>query len=321
MEIIKPPKLKKGDLVTVVSPSQPISNRAHFWRGVKTLENLGFQVIPAPHVEAVYQMYKAGTAEERAQDLNEAFANKKIKAIFMSIGGYLANEVLPLLDYSLIKKNPKIIVGFSDGTTILNALYARTGLVTFHGFSIQRFFVKATPYTVDSFLNIVQRGKKFFIPKTRWQILKKGKASGRLVGGNLLCFANLLGTRYFPDIKNSILFLEEHDDYTEEIENALRRLANAGIFSKGGVKGVIFGKMVNITIGSPDPETRKWPKPKNLTLYRILKDFFQNYRLPVLANVDFGAIAHPLTIPIGIKALLDLNNRQIVFCLKESAVK
>lgn len=321
MKIIKPEQLESGDLVTVFTPSQPISSLKNFWRGIRTLEGLGFKVKTAKNVEAVFGMYEAGTSEQRAFDFNRAIINKKIRAIFMSGGGFLANKTLPLIDYDSIRKNPKIIVGFSDGTTLLNAIYAKTGLVTFYGFSIERFFMRATKYTVESFLNLIQKSETCFQPTTKWKILKRGRATGRLVGGNLLSFANLLGTPHFPNITRSILFLEEHDDYSEDVENSLMRLINAGIFKKSGVQGVILGKMVNITVGSGDPETYKWQRPKYFTLYRLIKKLLKPYKIPVLANVDFGLTYKLMTIPIGVKAVLDLTKSEPIFKLKEPAVR
>ncbi|MDP2856282.1 MAG: LD-carboxypeptidase [bacterium] len=310
MRIIRPKKLKNGDAVMVVSPSQPISSARNLNRGVKTLNGLDFEVRLSQYVNAVFGMYEAGTAEQRNADLMQAFTDKEVKGIFMSGGGFLANKVLPLLDYDLIRKNPKMIMGFSDGTTLLNAIYAKTGLVTFHGFSIEHFFKRSTPYTVDSFLRIVQNNGTHFYPRTHWRILKPGRASGRLLGGNLLSFVNLLGTSYSPDLTNSILFFEEHDDYSEDVENSLTRLINADIIGGKLVQGIIFGKFVNIGIGSNDPDTKKWKTPKGFTFYQILKRLFADYDIPILANVDFGLTSTPLTMPIGVEAIMDLTNHK-----------
>lgn len=307
----------------VVAPSQPISSLRNFNRGVKTLNDLGFEVHLSQNINAHFGRYEAGTADQRAADLNQAFQDKSVKGVFMSGGGFLANKVLPLLDYSLIRKNPKVIMGFSDGTTLLNAIFAKTGLVTFHGFSIEHFFKRSTPYTVDSFSRIVQNGGIHFYPRTNWRILKPGRAIGRILGGNLLSFVNLLGTSYCPDLTKSILFFEEHDDYSEDVENSLTRLINADILGGNLVQGIIFGKFINITIGSNDADTKKWKTPKGFTFYQILKRLFADYSVPVLANVDFGLTNTPLTMPIGIKAVMDLtgHKERPYFKLIEPAVR
>jgi len=323
MRIIRPKKLKNGDAVMVVSPSQPIASLNNFDRGVKTLNNLGFEVKLSRYVTAAFGMYEAGTAEQRNADLMEAFSNKEVKGIFMSGGGFLANKVLPLLDYNLIRKNPKVILGFSDGTTLLNAIFAKTGLVSFHGFSIEHFFKRSTPYTVDSFSRIVQNSGIHFYPRTNWRILKPGRTTGRLLGGNLLSFVNLLGTSYCPDLTQSILFFEEHGDYSEDVENSLVRLLNADILGGRLVQGIIFGKFVDIIIGSSDKDTKKWKRPKGFTFYQILKRLFADYSIPVLANVDFGQTSTPLTMPIGVKAVMDLtgHKERPYFKLLEPAVR
>ncbi len=320
MRRVKPIRLKAEDLVKIVTPSHPITSLRNFRRGVKTLEILGFKAEPSKRAKAISEMYKAGTAEQRAEDINEAFANQEVKAIFMSCGGFSANEILSLIDYKAIQKNPKVIVGFSDGTTILDAIYAKTGLVTFYGFSIENFFMRATRYTIDSFLSLVQEGSTKFQPITKWKILKRGRATGRLIGGNLLSFANLLGTPYFPDTTKSILFFEEHDDDTQGIENSLDRLILAGIFRESGAQGIIFGKMVDIKIGSKDRDI-KTQRPKNFTLYSILKKKLEPYKIPVLVNVDFGYTYKLMTIPIGIRAVLNLTRKKPIFRLLEPAIR
>lgn len=323
MRIIRPKKLKTDDAVVVVSPSQPISSLKNFKRGIKTLEGLGFEVCESQNVKAHFGMYEAGTAKQRADDLNQAFQDKNVKGIFMSGGGFLANKVLPLLDWRMIRENPKVIMGFSDGTTWLNAIFAKTGLVTFHGFCIEHFFKRSTHFTVDAFSRIVQDDGVHFYPRTNWRILHPGRTTGRLLGGNLLSFVNLLGTSYCPDLTKSILFFEEHEDCSENVENSLQRLINADVLGGNLVQGIIFGKFVKVDIGSGDPETKKWKRPPGFTLYKILKDLFQDHPIPILANVDFGYTSTPLTMPIGVKAVMDLTKHQYrpYFKLIEPAVR
>lgn len=323
MRIIRPKKLRDGDRVMVISPSQPIASRRNFNRGIRTLEGLGFKVEKSPNAEAVFGMYEAGTYEQRISDLHLAFSDKKIRGIFMSGGGFLANKLLPFLDYELIRKNPKVMVGFSDGTTLQNAIFSKTGLINFYGFSIEHFFKRSTPYTVDSFSRTTRKGSVYFFPRTNWRILRPGRVSGRLLGGNLLSFVNLLGTSYCPDLTQSILFFEEHDDYSEDVENALVRLINADILGGKFVQGIIFGKFVNVDIGSNDPDTRQWKSPKGFTMYQILKRLLAPYSIPVLANVDFGLTNTPLTLPIGAKVVMDLTKHKdrCYFKLKEPAVR
>lgn len=136
MEIIKPPRLQKGDTIGIISPSQSVvidnKQTRGFNKGIKKLETLGFKVLIAPHARGRY-FYSAGTPEERAEDFQQMIGDRKVKAILMSMGGETANEVLPLLDFELIRHNPKIIMGMSDGTTLLCPITDKTGLITFYG--------------------------------------------------------------------------------------------------------------------------------------------------------------------------------------------
>lgn len=319
MEVIRPPCLKKGDKVMIVASSEPINSQRSFRRGVRTLESLGFEVLFGKYIKSVYQIYKAGTSEQRAEDINSAFSNSNIKGIFMATGGFSATEVLPLLDYDLIRKNPKIIMGFSNGTVVSNAIFARTGLITFYGFCIEYFFKRKTPYTIDSFLNITNGGLEIN-QRTKWKNLRSGRAIGKLIGGNLRSLVKLIGTPYLPNLTNSILFLEEHDDWSQDVEPDLVQIHQAGFFNKNKVQAVIFGKFYNVDIGSGDSEYKNAKRPKGFTLYSIFKEKLPK-GIPILANVDFGSITSLATIPIGVRAEIFLRrNQRSQFKLIEPAV-
>jgi muramoyltetrapeptide carboxypeptidase len=320
MEIIRPPCLKKGDRVVVVAPSEPINSWRCFRRGVRALEGLGFKVEFGKYIKSIFQIYKAGQPEKRAEDINLAFANPEIKGIFMATGGYSATEILPLLDYDLIKNNPKLIMGFSNGTVISNAIFAKTGLVTFYGFCIEYFFIRKNPYTIDSFLNVVSLGELDFNQRTKWKNLRSGKIAGKLIGGNLRSFIKLIGTSYLPDLTDSILFLEEHDDWSQDVEADLMQIYQAGFFNENKVQGVVFGKFYNVDIGSGDFEYKNAKKPRGFTLYNIFKEKIPKHT-PILANVDFGSITSLATIPIGIEAEIFLRrNQKPQFKLTQPAV-
>jgi muramoyltetrapeptide carboxypeptidase len=319
METIRPPGLKKGDKVMVITPSEPIGSYRNFNRGVGVLKSLGFQVEFSKYYRSVY-FYKAGLPEKRAEDINSAFANSEIKGVFMAAGGFSVSEVLPLLDYELIKNNPKVIMGFSNGTILSNAIFAKTGLVTFYGFCVEYFFRRKTSYTIDSFLNMASQGGIDFIHKSKWKNLRNGKIRGKLIGGNLTSFVQLIGTPYLPDLAKSILFLEEHDDWSQDVEAHLMHLRLSEFFELGMVQGVIFGKFYNVSIGSGDREYRNVKKPKGFTLYSIFKEKIPKH-IPILANVDFGSITSLATIPIGVEAEIFIRRGQRPqFKLTQSAV-
>ncbi|MEK7560291.1 MAG: LD-carboxypeptidase [Patescibacteria group bacterium] len=333
MRIIKPPKLNIGDRVGIISPSQPITNRKHYNRSINTLKNLGFEVVLGKHVFRSHG-YAAGFPEERAEDLNSMFADPKIKAIFCSAGGYVSLHLLPLLNYSLIKKNPKVFSGFSDITILLNAIFKNTGLVTFYNFSVERFHEKASDFTIKSFLNLfISETPRLSLPqKSRWRIIKKGEAQGRLIGGNLETFTNNLILDQYAvnpaiDKGDYILFFEEHGTDIESLDKALHTLYLAKVFDN--LKGVIIGKITDVgsrneTIKnirfSKDLEFKNKPRPKNLTLNQFLLNKFEEFgvKIPVVANVDFGYVRDQITMPIGAKVYMNLNKKEPIIKLINS---
>ncbi|MBU3913669.1 MAG: LD-carboxypeptidase [Nanoarchaeota archaeon] len=302
MKTLKPQKLQKGDTIGVVSPSEPIENPEtdeQFKSGVKFLENLGFKI-------KLGKFLSSKNPEEKAKDINDMFKDKSIKAIIASQGGKTANALLPFLDYDLIKTNPKIFIGISDITVLLNAINKKTGLITFHGNDVKwGFGRKPTDYDKEEFLSTLSKSEEREIPSnSERKVIREGKASGILTGGNLSCILKLAGTEYFSDFKDSILFLEEYKPITEEVEYRLNQLNQIGVFNL--VKGIVIGHIDGME------------KSDNREFEDILLELTNEYNFPILKTNDFGHNCPNTVLPLGIKAEIDCKNK--TFKLLESSV-
>lgn len=300
-----PQKLRAGDVVGVVSPSSPVFSKKDLARGLKTLESLGFKTKLGPRALAVHGNYMAGSKEDRLSDLHAMFLDDEVRAVFCTGGGYASIQLLPELDWELIKKNPKVFMGYSDITTLLSAMWEKVGLVTFHGPTIEGFNsdTKGGKYTLKNFKNTVMKGEVGELKSyTEWKVLKPGRDEGQLIGGNLNVLTSLLGTPYEPKWDGKILFWEEINETIETIDNFLWRLRVAKVFKK--IEGMIVGKITNLL--PIEDETEKWA---NLDKPPILEDIIlkatEGYNFPILYGADFGHDVPSLTLPIGAKALLD----------------
>lgn len=310
MKIIKPSKLNRGDKVGIVAPSDSLLNKEAFKKGVKVLENFGFKVVLGKNIFKWHGDYMAGTDKERAQDLNWMFANKSVKGIFCLVGGSSANRLLPLVDFNLIKKNPKVFVGFSDITTLLLAIHKKTGLVTFHGPNVTNpaFLFN---FSQKSLFKIISEAKPIgkIVKKTKWNILKNGgEVSGKLIGGSLEMITNLAGTEYFPDFKNSILFWEEYGEPVEDIDIMLQHFKLTGAMDK--IKGMIIGSQKTM-LGKSEYE-------HPLQFKKVVLEIVKPYNFPIISNADFGHVPNFATLPIGIKAKLNPHDASLE--ILESAV-
>lgn len=326
MKFIKPNHLTVGDKIGIVSPSSTIAEfPRRLERGVKTIESIGLKAVLGKNAKKAFG-YNAGTAQERADDINNFFSNPNIKAIICSTGGLNANAVLPLLDYNLIKNNPKIFCGFSDITILNIAIIKKTGLVTFNGPTILPTFgdfEKPLEFTLNYFkkalfspepMGKLDYPKEFsdedlwwetednrprkMVPASLPKTVCNGKAKGFLLGGNLNTICIMGGTEYFPDFTGSILFLEDDGESTALTERRLIYLEQLGVFNK--IKGIIYGRPCHLITESA-----------NRSLYDILNDFGNKYNLPVLADIDIGHTNPMFTVPLGIVTELDATNKTI----------
>lgn len=289
-------RLSYGDLIGVVSPSKPVTKdlKSGLDEGVERLKKLGFQVKLGRYI------FQPASPKERAQDINEMFADAQVKAIITAQGGSEANTILEFLDYQLISSHPKIFLGFSDATVLLNAIYQKTGLITFHGsdviFGFGRF---SSPSSIESFVDfLVKRIATEIKSDANRQTVIAGQAEGDLIGGNLKTLVKLSGTDYLPDFQNKILFIEDHSVTTSpaSVMSQLYQLKHQGVF--GQVKGLWLGH---------------YQHENQVSYEEIISKFlrFNDIHLPVLKSDNFGHQVSNITIPLGVKVNLDATNKHI----------
>ena len=300
---IRPARLREGDLVALVAPAKVTYDREVLRIAVESLEALGLRVTVGEHVMSRYG-YFAGPDRDRAADINAAFADDDVRGVISVRGGWGAARILPHLDFDAVAARAKVVLGYSDVTTLLNALYARSNLVGFHG---PNALSRWGEFTTQEMKRIVFHGETPVMKNPRirndslavreyrtWPIVG-GRARGRLVGGNLTLFAALAGTPYFPDTTGAIVFLEETNEYIYRCDRMLTQLALCGAFEKAA--GVVLGGFTDCDV-SPSGYGRF-----------SLNDVFEQHLVPLgkpaFAGAMIGHVSHKRTIPIGVRAEID----------------
>lgn len=284
--------LKKGDEIALVAPSGCFEKK-DLKNGLAFFKSLGLKPVLMPHaLESFY--YAAGTPQRRAEDINSAFSNKKIKALFCIRGGAGSSQILNFLDYDMIKKNKKPVFGLSDSTALQNALYTKTKNVSYTGFlPIYDLKDGSLNLKVSQSLTDVFKGKK--IEYNQFKVLNKGVMEGVVVGGCLSVFMLLCGTPYFPNLKNKILLLEDVGEKTYCIDLMLEQLKNQKGFNQ--IQGIIFGSFLNC---EPSDET-------DGTIDDVLKNFASKINKPVIYQFPYGHIKERVLMPIGQKIKIKAN--------------
>ncbi|WP_100065355.1 S66 family peptidase [Miniphocaeibacter massiliensis] len=320
-------KLKIGDSIGIFSPSNPgiYKNPKRYKRGKEFLENKGFKVVEGK-LSNKHDYYRSGSIEERAEELNELIRNPEIKFIMSSIGGMNSNSILPYIDYDAFKENPKIIVGYSDVTAILLAIYAKTGINTFYGPALVASFGELSPFVdltykyfseilidktsipytfskpdfwTDEFIDWAKQNRSKEKIENSLITVNKGVAKGRLIGGNLNTLEGIWGSEYMPEInQGDILLLEDSLKDASVIERSFSLLKINGVFEKIG--GIILGKHELFD----DLGTSRKP-------YEILMEVIRETDIPILAEFDCCHTHPMLTMPIGTNIELD-SNKQVV---------
>lgn len=299
MRYIKPKRLFKGDLIGIISPASTPDDLSRINSGVKYLEKLGYKTLIGSNVGKNHG-YLAGSDEERVSDLHSMFKNKNVKAIMCVRGGYGSPRLLDKIDYKLIKKNPKIFVGYSDITALQMAFLQKANLVTFAGPMLAvDFHDEVSSFTEEFFWRLVTSNKKIGRIKNpnseKMYCLRKGSARGQIVGGNLALLVSLMGTQYFPDIRNRILLLEDTGEAPYRLDRLINQLRIANVFDR--VKCVVLGAFTDCNESDPGKKT--------LTLGEVIEDYFTKLNKPVVYNFQHGHIKDNVTVPFGIKAKLN----------------
>lgn len=312
MKIVKPKKLEKNDVIGIISPASSPDDFNNLEKGVSYLEKLGFRVEIGENVGKTHG-YLAGSDSERLSDLHEMFLNKYVKAIFSVRGGYGSGRLLDKIDYSIIKTNPKIFVGYSDITALQLAIYKKTGLINFAGPMLATdFSSKINKYAEENFWNVLMNSKKIgklHNPKDeKFYVLKNGRGEGNLIGGNLAVLSALLGTDYIPNFKDKILLLEDIGESPYKIDRLLNQLKLSRAFELAN--GVILGRFV---------DCYEKDKSKNtIKLNEVIEHYFSKLKIPVVYNFSHGHIKANITVPFGLKCKLNASRGFIE--IPESAV-
>ena len=306
MTLIRPRRLAPGQTIGMVAPSAAPNEPERIRFAIETVESLGFKVRPATHL---YDRdgYLAGDDAARAADLNAMFADDEVDAIWCVRGGYGAMRILPALDYALMRRRPKPLIGYSDITALHMAIQRHAGLVTFHGPVAFRAF---TPYSLAELKRVLwapemparlgspppfERAEGRVDWENRVATLVPGKARGRLLGGNLCLMAHLVGTPYLPDLRGAILFLEDVEEAYYRIDRMLTQLWLSGALA--GLAGVAFGKFTGC---EPSPFFLQ-----NRPLEEILTERFRELGIPAVSGLMIGHIDDQTTLPVGCLAELD----------------
>lgn len=291
-------ELKKGDKVAIVAPSGQIGDKAKIAAGLDYLKKLGLKPVLMPHVLAQHR-YMAGTDKERADDINQAFSNPEIKALFCVRAAAGALRILPHIDYKTAKKNPKPLIGFCDNAALMAALWQKSKVQSLNGFLLTYDFMHGNPdIMVQNDLSTWLSGEKPIFQSGF--CLQKGKAQGVLLPINLSTLMRLSGTPYFPDLCGKILLLEDVHERIHKIDLMLQQLKQQPNFDK--LKGIIFGLFTDSAGDEEDGSVDD-----------CINDFLQNVNVPVIKDFAFAHVPEHHILPFGAKVKIDAENITLKF--------
>ena len=297
LSIIKGSRLQRNQAVGIVAPSSPV-NQSEISQGLELLESFPLKIRLAPHLFD-HLNYLAGSDHDRVSDLHQMFSDPDIKAIFCARGGYGSARILNKIDFDLIRKNPKIIVGFSDLTALVIAIYKQSGLATIHG-----------PTLLDLPKNknwphlsrLITTSHRLQVSFKQGKVIHKGKASGILLGGNLSVICSLLDTPFLPSFEGVILFLEEKGESPYRLDRMLTQLLLSNRLDR--LSALIIGQMEDC--GEKE------------IINSLLNERLGGLNIPVVTGLPVGHGVENMSLPLGLRALLD--TERMLLKVEESAV-
>lgn len=307
---VLPRRLITGQTIGVVALSSACEEK-RFQAGVRYLESLGFRVKvaldPCRYYGSKHFMFSSDSAQNRAQALHALFADSEVSAIVVARGAYGSMEVLPLIDFKLVRDNCKLICGFSDATAVLSAIYQHAGIVALHGPSLESAFSKAAlgdeaGLTSSQALLSCMRGETqpWFAGLELSNFAGSSAAEGPLTGGNLTILSHLMGTPWEPEFSEHIVFLEETGEPPYRVHRMLLQLKIAGKFA--GVRGIFLGRFSNCVHA----------QGLGPSLDEVLKDIFKDYAFPVLGFAPFGHSGLNYPLPYGVRSRISAQGLEIL---------
>ena len=320
LEVIKPKALKPGDTIGIVAPASNVYELEDIAMGREIIGSLGFKSVLGKNVSGQYG-YLAGQDSERTADLNEMFRRDDVDGVICIRGGWGSMRILPMLDYELMRKNPKVLMGYSDITSLLLAVYKHAGIVTFHGPVVlstfneytMEYLTRAifTPAPIGAVKNPPLKSGEKVEKENRIIKLGKGKARGVLVGGNLSLVVSTLGTPFEVDLKDKILFIEEIGEEPYKVDRMITHLWLTGKLQE--VAGIVIGKLTDCV-----PNEYKPAFTQTLSVEEILRTRIEPLHVPALYGLMIGHVKDKITVPLGVRATLDADEG--TFVIDESAV-
>ncbi len=304
---IKPRALRRGDKVGLIAPASSF-NREVFLGGCARLKQMGFEPVYSPDVFD-RDLYFAGSADRRLRELNDFLQRDDIAALIGVRGGYGSNYLLERLDFLEFARHPKIILGCSDLTSLLTAITDRTGLVTFHGPMVAKDIAGGS-FESSSWSNALEGASDWSLPTDGVEVLRAGRAQGRLYGGCLSMLAASLGTKFEIETDNTILFVEDVAEKPYRIDRMLMQLRLAG--KLGNVRGLVFGEMLDCA----------QPGRQDYTLQQVITRILAEYKVPIVYGLKSGHVSSGnITLPLGTEAELIASESGVQLAILEAATQ